>query len=110
MARPTDTEADVVVVGAGSAGAVLAGRLTEDPARRVVLVEAGPEYTSAETIDAIRSTAMSPALEIDRLGEYYWLDVRARRTAHQQPELYWRGKGVGGSSAINGQVALRPPP
>jgi choline dehydrogenase len=35
---------DVVVVGAGTAGCVLAARLTEDPARRVCLVEAGPDY------------------------------------------------------------------
>ena len=103
-------EADVVVVGAGSAGAVLAGRLSEAPSTRVVLVEAGADYRSADTVEAIRSTAMSPSLQIDRLGEYYWLDLRARRTPDQPAELYWQGKGVGGSSAINGQVALRPPP
>src|SRR5437764_12399496 len=102
--------ADVLVVGAGSAGAVLAGRLSEDPSTRVVLFEAGADYASADTIDAIRSTAMSPSLEIDALGDYYWLGLRARRTPQQDYELYWQGRGVGGSSAVNGQVALRPPP
>jgi choline dehydrogenase len=103
-------QADVVVVGAGSAGAVLASRLSESASTSVVLVEAGADYRSADTVAAIRSTEMSPSLEIDRLGEYYWLDLRARRTPDQPAELYWQGRGVGGSSAINGQVALRPPP
>src|SRR3954468_22149981 len=105
----TGADADVVVVGAGSAGAVLAGRLSETAPTKVGLVGAGLDYASAETIDAIRSTAMSPSLEIDKLGAYYWLDLQARRTPDQAPEVYWQGKGVGGSSAINGQVALRPP-
>jgi choline dehydrogenase-like flavoprotein len=109
MATSPDS-ADVLVVGAGSAGAVVAGRLSEDPSTSVTLLEAGADYPSAETIDAIRSTTMSPSLEIDALGDYYWLGLRARRTPQQGYELYWQGRGVGGSSAINGQVALRPPP
>src|SRR5581483_2951347 len=47
--------------------------------------------------------------DIDALGDYYWRGLRARRTPQQPYELYWQGRGVGGSSAINGQVALRPP-
>src|SRR3954452_23803626 len=94
----TGADADVVVVGAGSAGAVLGGRLSEDPATSVVLLEAGPDYASAETIDAIRSTAMSPSLEIDKLGAYYWLDLAARRTPHQGPQGDWQGGG-GGAAA-----------
>ncbi len=43
---------DTLIVGAGSAGAVLAARLSEDPARSVCLLEAGPDYTSVDQLPA----------------------------------------------------------
>jgi choline dehydrogenase-like flavoprotein len=98
---------DVVIVGAGSAGAVLAARLAEDPDRRVLLLEAGPDHTSAETPPSIRGLNFIAALgEPGRL----WPDLLATRTSGQVPSLYPRGRGVGGSSAVNGLVALRGTP
>ena len=38
---------------------------------------------------------------------FLWADLAARRTKRQEPRLYWRGRGIGGSTAVNGQIAIR---
>jgi choline dehydrogenase-like flavoprotein len=98
---------DVVVVGAGSAGAVLAARLSEVPSVSVLLLEAGSDHTSAETPPGVRSGNFFRALMEPGRS---WPELVATRAAGQAPAQYWRGRGVGGSSAINGMGAIRGSP
>ncbi|WP_346765368.1 GMC family oxidoreductase N-terminal domain-containing protein [Rhodococcus sp. 105337] len=96
---------DYVIVGGGSAGCVLAARLTESPDTTVLLVEAGPDHTGAAALD-------HPGTWADLLGsEYDWghsyapnplLDGRA--------VLIPRGRVLGGSSSINAMLWYRGHP
>jgi len=100
-------EYDYIIVGGGSAGAVLAARLSEDPACRVLLLEAGRDFRSAETPGHIRIPSPMRVIADDA---YRWPKLLARRTERQQPRLLWRGRVIGGSSTINGQIAIRGVP
>ena len=101
---------DYVIVGAGSAGATLAARLSADRAVQVAVIESGPDYLSAQTPDAMKSANPHTIIIGDAFATYRWDALKARRTRTQTPRTYWRGRGVGGSSAINGQIAIRGVP
>lgn len=95
-----------IIIGAGSAGCVLAARLAEDPANRILVIEAGPTDRSLYMLRMPAALAMP--LESDRYNWFY----------HSEPEpgldnrriYYPRGRVVGGSSSINGMVYLRGNP
>ena len=96
---------DSIIVGAGSAGCVLANRLSENPAHRVLLIEAGPEDKSP----LIAMPKGFGKLLADPKHATYTPVLPHAGNGHRQ-EVWARGKMLGGSSAINGMVYRRGHP
>jgi choline dehydrogenase len=93
---------DDIIIGAGSSGAVVAARLSEDSSRSALLLEAGPDYrTIEETPHDLLRTLLSFANH-----DWGW---KARATPKREI-VYTRGKVTGGCSAVNASIAIRGAP
>lgn len=96
---------DYIIVGGGSAGCVMANRLSTDPTKRVCLIEAGPRDRNRLIHIPLGIAAIA------RMGWFSWGDHTAPDPALNDRRLYWpRGKVLGGSSSINAMIYMRGHP
>jgi choline dehydrogenase len=90
---------DVVVVGAGTAGCVISARISEDPDKRVLLLEAGSGTTPSGT--------STPETWLARAADGSWTELSTVQAATGLAAPLVLGRGIGGSSAINGMMYTR---
>lgn len=91
------------VVGAGSAGCIVAARLSEDPSNEVTLLEGGPDRSPGNRPAGVRSLNWIAALGA---SDAYWAEITAARQPDSPRQQYMRGRGVGGSSSVNAMICL----
>ena len=102
---------DIAIIGSGSAGSILAARLSEDPTRSVLLVEAGPDFATDALPDEIRNAYGHRNIWAKAFGpetKFGW-GYRGRGTDDSPGMFIPRGRIIGGSSAVNAQIFLRGP-
>lgn len=99
-----NAHSDVLIVGAGSAGSVLAERLSADPACRVTVVEAGPGLSDPRVLTEIDNDLRLPIGDASSVVRRYPTTLTANPERHAQ---LVRGAVVGGSGAVNGGYFCR---
>ena len=97
---------NVLIIGGGSAGAILATRLSEDAERSILLLEAGPDYRTFESLPDSVKEGNNPWRSCYGPDAHSWGYLATAREG-REPFIVPRGKVMGGSSAINGQVFFR---
>jgi choline dehydrogenase len=97
---------DILIVGGGSAGCVLAARLSDDPRCRVTLLEAGADHPDFDAAPGLVRLAFGGVAVLDQLAELDWA-YSGRGSATGERILIPRGRVMGGSGAINGCIYLR---
>lgn len=105
------TDFDIIIVGAGATGCVLANRLSEDPNVRVALIEAGPDRNSRRAIvktPLAVVTFMAPALAFLGGPKFMnWFSTEPEPGLQGREMALPRGIGTGGSTNVNGQIYVR---
>ncbi|KAI1385849.1 putative glucose-methanol-choline oxidoreductase [Hypoxylon trugodes] len=99
----SSAEFDFVIVGGGTAGLVVASRLSEDPTQRILVLEAGSDYSGDPRV---RTPGFYPILSGSELD--WAFESKAQPTLNGRSVKLPQGKAVGGSSAINAHVFVPP--